>query len=234
MTTDLHHLAAAYALDALDGAERRAFEAHYPSCEICAADVDGYRAVTGSLAAAVAEEPSADLRSRVMNEVAVTRQLSPLSARSSGNDAAFMDRRRRVVASLAAVAAVIAFLVVGNAFLASGSGTDFDDILAAPDAVVTALDGETGSIRVVWSAERDQVAVFANGLADPGAGLLYELWFLLDEGVSPAGLFQPDSDGVVRTVLDVDDLSGTGWGVTIEPEGGSDQPTSAVVYVGVL
>ena len=36
---DVHHLAAAYALDALDDRERMAFEGHYGSCEVCHTDV---------------------------------------------------------------------------------------------------------------------------------------------------------------------------------------------------
>ena len=40
---DIHHLSAAYALDALDERERMAFEAHYPSCDVCRADVIDFR-----------------------------------------------------------------------------------------------------------------------------------------------------------------------------------------------
>ena len=40
MTGDLHHLAGAYTLDALDDDERRAFEEHYPTCDICRAEVE--------------------------------------------------------------------------------------------------------------------------------------------------------------------------------------------------
>ena len=40
MNADLHHLAAAYALDALDDIERHEFERHYPTCDICSGEVE--------------------------------------------------------------------------------------------------------------------------------------------------------------------------------------------------
>ena len=40
---DVHHLAAAYALDALDRHEREAFEAHYDKCDVCRSDVMEFR-----------------------------------------------------------------------------------------------------------------------------------------------------------------------------------------------
>jgi hypothetical protein len=35
-------------------------------------------------------------------------------------------------------------------------------------------------------------------------------------------------------VLDVDDLDGTGWGITVEPIDRSDQPTTDVIYLGLI
>ena len=77
MTSDLHHLAAAYALDALDVDERAAFEAHYSTCEICRTDVVDHRETAAGLAAGVAARPSDEVKRRVMAEISATRQLSP-------------------------------------------------------------------------------------------------------------------------------------------------------------
>ena len=40
MNADLHHLSGAYAVDALDDAERAAFEEHLRGCADCRAEVD--------------------------------------------------------------------------------------------------------------------------------------------------------------------------------------------------
>jgi anti-sigma factor RsiW len=61
---DIHHLSAAYALDALDARERAAFEAHYPSCDVCRADVLDFRSTLAVVAEAEAVAPPADLRRR--------------------------------------------------------------------------------------------------------------------------------------------------------------------------
>lgn len=235
MNADLHHLAAAYALDALDEDERTAFEAHYPACDICSSDVVDYRETAAVLAAADAVPAPAGLGDRVMVEIAQTRQISPIVPDRVVDLADRRRSRTRRAGFLAAAAAAVIAIVGFAVSLRGTTETDeFERVIEEPDAVVLSLDGDDGAIRVVWSAALDQVVVIGNGLADPGAGNIYELWFLLDEGVAPAGLFRPDDNGVLRTVLDVDDIDGTGFGVTIEPAGGSDQPTGPVLYAGTV
>lgn len=237
MTNDLHHLAAAYTLDALDDAERQAFEAHYPSCEICSQEVVDFRETASALAGAVAMAPPDELKQRVMAEVARTRQLPPMLP-DSVIDLAERRRRRagRPIMLAAAAAAIVAIVGIVGA-IRLGSESDLEELIAAPDAVVIDLppngevEGVSGSMRVVWSPERDRVAVIGDGISDAGAGMEYALWFLTPDGVAPAGLFAP-SDGRVRAIIDVEDIDGVGWGVTIEPDGGSEQPTSDVLYLG--
>jgi anti-sigma factor RsiW len=75
---EIHHLGAAYALDALDERERTAYEAHFGTCDICRTDVREYRATAAELASLTATQPPPDVKARVMSEIATTRQLSPL------------------------------------------------------------------------------------------------------------------------------------------------------------
>ena len=232
MNSDLHHLAGAYALDALDPDERAAFEAHYPACDICRADVVEYRETAQVLAAAASVAPPATVRGAVMAEIAATRQISPLLPDRVVDLAERRRGRTRRAGALAAVAAALV-AVVGLATVFFGSDDsigDLEAVLAAPDAVVATLDGDNGTLQLVWSPQRDQVALLGTDLPAAGPGQAYALWFLLDDGVAPAGLFRPDDAGVLRSVLDVDDLPGNGFGVTIEPETGSAQPTTPVIY----
>ena len=80
---ELHLLTGAYALDALDPAERAAFEEHLATCESCQAEVKELRATAGLLGAAAAETPPPSLKERVMAEVDRTRQDPPLVVASS-------------------------------------------------------------------------------------------------------------------------------------------------------
>lgn len=70
---ELEH-AAAYALDALDVAERREFEAHLSGCAICRAEVASLRTVTEAIAFGTpASAPPPSLRDRVLAEARSSR-----------------------------------------------------------------------------------------------------------------------------------------------------------------
>jgi len=75
---DLHLLAGAYALDALDpGAELTRFTRHLNRCQSCASEVRGFREVGTAMAFAATTEAPAEMRDRVLTAAARTRQLPP-------------------------------------------------------------------------------------------------------------------------------------------------------------
>lgn len=75
---DLHDLSSLYAVDALEPAERAAFESHLAGCPPCRAEVASYAETTAQLAAAVALEPPPALRTSVLDAIHGT---FPLPAR---------------------------------------------------------------------------------------------------------------------------------------------------------
>lgn len=235
MTADLHHLAAAYALDALDEAERAAFETHYPTCEICRREVEQFRETAGLLAGAAAETPPPGLEQSVLDAISRTRQSSPVTATVSRPVTKLDDWRSRLTRStlLASAAAILVLVVGAVALLDQRRTSPVEEVIAAPDAVVTTLartpDGDTGAFQVVWSPERDRVAVIGNDLPDPGDDRVYELWAIVDDVPVPAGLFDPD-DGTLRAAADIDDIDAVAWGVTIEPTAGSAAPTTPILF----
>lgn len=229
---DLHHLAGAFALDALDDDERQAFEAHYPTCDICSSEVADYRAVAGELAAARAEQPPVALRERTLAEIAGVRQEAP---RTGPIDQLAQRRNRRVVPAILGAAAALLLVTIGAVVLVmrgDDPSTDdrYADIVAAADAELVALDGSgEGTISVAWSAERGELAILGTDLATVNESETYELWRFDGDAVHPAGLFRPDEDGRVLVVTELDGAP-TGWGVTVEPEGGSESPTGDVLF----
>jgi anti-sigma-K factor RskA len=69
----------------------------------------------------------------------------------------------------------------------------------------------------------------ASGLPDPGEGRDYQLWVVGHEGdVTPAGVLQGQGGSVEHLVQDV---PGVGVAVTVEPDGGSQQPTTDPIVV---
>ncbi|MAT04303.1 MAG: anti-sigma factor [Acidimicrobiaceae bacterium] len=227
MSDDVHHLAAAYTLDALDPDERAMFEAHLDDCERCRVEVAEFGEVAGSLAGAAATTPPPAMRDRVLAEIAETRQDRPTVRHLAET------RRRPRSAMLLATAAAIVGLIAGAAIalVAFDRTSDSEVVLSAPDAITMPLDGAEGSVRVVWSSELGRAVVLGDGLPDPGADRVYELWSIGDDGPVPAGLFSPD-DGRVQTVFDLDPNATTpaAWGITNEPDGGSPAPTGDILY----
>ena len=60
-------------------------------------------------------------------------------------------------------------------------------------------------------------------MADAPSGSIYELWLIHDDQMVPAGLM---NGGDHEIVLEGDAASANGFGITVEPDGGSDEPTS--------
>jgi anti-sigma-K factor RskA len=63
---DLHSLAGAYALDALEGPELARFERHLRRCSACTDEVRAFAATAAALAFAVAAPPPPSLKGRVL------------------------------------------------------------------------------------------------------------------------------------------------------------------------
>ncbi|AZI59073.1 hypothetical protein EH165_13915 [Nakamurella antarctica] len=65
------------ALDALDEHEHAELDSHLVNCEMCTAELRGFRETAARLGAAVAQAPPVTMRGSVMALLAVTRQLPP-------------------------------------------------------------------------------------------------------------------------------------------------------------
>jgi anti-sigma-K factor RskA len=240
---DIHQLAAAYALDAVDERERAEFEAHYPTCSICRPEVAGFRETLSQVAASVAVQPPTSLKASVMAEIGATRQLSPLLPDSVANLATHRKRRQAMTRALTMAAALI--LIATTAFIVGRRSSGDNDYAAAaaavigrPDTRITSLEGTgrgngAGSIRVAWSPSAGRIVVMGDGLADPGPGKAYELWLVDDSGAHAVRLLDKAKGQQVRRVIPVDG-SPTKWAITVEPEGGVDAPTGPIIYAGAV
>jgi hypothetical protein len=248
MTSDPHDLVAPYALNALDRVEQEHFEGHLAHCRSCQIELAQLRTSVTTLAEAAATPVPAELRQRVLTEITSTDQIPATVPDPSGaTPADLLDARRarrlqrragrgRLLMTAAAAILLVAATVATATILTRGTGQPTNElavIQATPDAQTLTLDGPTGSIEVIWSATLNQVALQAGGLPDPGPGHRYQLWRIEGPQAIPSGLFQPDTNGTAHLIAP---LNGTpdAWGVTIEPEHGSLQPTPPILYSGNL
>ena len=127
---DLHILNGAYALDALEGAERDRFEHHLHRCQPCAHEVGGLRETATRLAMAVAVVPPPALRGRVLAALARTRQAPPVI--DSQPRTAHRPARVPRLAAAAAAVGIAAAAVLGLAQVRTQDRLDHARAMAAP------------------------------------------------------------------------------------------------------
>ncbi len=253
---ELHGLAGAYALDALDGPDLDRFTRHLQQCSTCENEVRGFRETAARLALAVAAPPPVELRGRVLSAVAITRQLPPAAAtaparraaprraappRAAGPDA---GRVRRTwlprMAALAAAAGVIAAVLLGVAQSATqhrltqaeAQNRALAAVLAAPDAHLMAVRSTTGGMAtVVVSPAHRSLIVTTSGLPELTGGKVYELWFINSGTARAAGLLPAPSGGHTSPFLASGLASGDKVALTVEPAGGTKQPTTKPILL---
>ncbi|MBC9719257.1 anti-sigma factor [Streptomyces sp. TRM66268-LWL] len=236
-TADLHTATGAYVLHALLPAERAEFERHLAACDSCTQEVRELAATAERLGLAVATAPPAHMREQVLRQIATVRQEPPQT--SARGRAGRWTRALPRMALAACLAAAVAF--GGVAVWQYQSAQDARDqarrtqqqaaelaaVLAAPDARTSTgklTDEATGT--VVVSRSMDRAALLTSKLPGLPDGKVYQLWF--DDGgqMRSAGLLStPDTSSA--TLLDGPVGNASGMGVTVEPAGGSDQPTTA-------
>lgn len=102
------------------------------------------------------------------------------------------------------------------------------EMLAEPGTQVVRADVEGGGTAV--GVLGDGHAMFtATGLDDPGSGKEYQLWVIRD-GVPLPDVVMPDEAGALHAMAE-DFTPGDALAVTVEPAGGSQEPTTDPVVV---
>ena len=230
MNADVHALTGAYVLDAVSDAERVEFERHLTECGTCAQEVAELRATTTRLATAAATPPPARLRAAVLDRITEVRQESPQV------DELTMARERRAgrlavrLTSLAAAVLLVVAVTLGVLLVnAERTGDQAEQraaamttLLRADDAEIVSTRTDAGAMSVVYSRARNRVLVLADGMAPAPSGHDYQAWTIGDR-VDSAGLLNLE-DGSATLESDLHDAQSIG--LTVEPAGGSDQPTT--------
>jgi anti-sigma-K factor RskA len=248
-----HGLAAAYALDALDDAERQRMEDHLQQCDDCRRDVQEFRETAAGLAEAESREPPARLWEHLSRTLPHTRQLPPAAE-------AALDPQRRgrwfragrlgwVVAAAALAAAVVLGVVYAEQrarFTELAEHTEYlaeqsekiDALIAAEDASMSEGElGEDAQATIVSSQEYDMALVVVEGLPPAPEGMLYQMWYFDDvdgtEKVRPAGMLYPSEEEDMQSGVCDQMGSAHRLGVTVEPEGGMPEPSGEPMIIDV-
>jgi anti-sigma-K factor RskA len=242
---ELHLLTGSYALDALPEDDRAEFESHLARCPSCTEEVRGLRETAARLAMAPAIIPPPEMREPVLAAALRTRQLPPAGRGTLGQAGRRtpLQRRSRSRAALAAglltLAAAVAFLLVmqlstsGQLRQARSANQAIAAVLAAPDARLESLPATVGgTVTAVVSLRHREAVVTTADLPQPPGTRVYQLWVMNAAGTArSAGLLAITSAGSASPVLAADVLPGDRLGITVEPAGGTAQPTTTPVVI---
>lgn len=138
--------------------------------------------------------------------------------------------RWRPMQLLGAVAAGAALLVGGIAVGSQLGGASEQEalgaVVAAPDAQRSEVELEGGATATaIWSAQLGQSVLLFDGLEPAPHGHAYQAWYIDAAGPHSAGVFQTGG-GSSAVLLEGHMDAGVAVGVTVEPEGGSEAPTT--------
>lgn len=235
---DVHSLAGAYVLDAVSDAERADFERHLDQCEACTQEVAELREVATRLGAAAAAEPRPELKSAVLARIAQVRQLPP------EGEAAVTELRRPARSRLAlrlssAAAAVLLVTTTVLGVLLVRERQELEDTRLRADSMISILladdtqvrsgssDTTSGRMTAVMSPSKDQMLLLADDLPEPPSSRDYQVWMVGEDTVRSAGLLRPQGG---QAILEVSGIGATEQiAVTVEPDGGSAEPTTPPV-----
>ncbi|WP_028921969.1 anti-sigma factor [Pseudonocardia acaciae] len=248
---DVHTLTGAYAVHALDELERRAFEAHLAECPDCAREVDELRAAAARLAGAVSEPPPERVRRRVMAQVAATRQDPPAASGAPAPPGDGHPRRWASWASRLTAAAAIVAVAAASALGVAAARAEREraaaqaevsrlqsqyqqvaQLATAPDARAGTGTGVNGGTAFVLASHSlDQAVLLTSLLPTPPEGRTYQAWLIGGGQPRPVGLV-PSNTSEATAPLVFNGLAGAAKvGLTIEPAGGSPQPTTTPVVL---
>lgn len=222
---DMRDLVGAYAMDALDEDERAAFEVYLADHLDVQAEVEALRAAAAGMARMAERPPPPTLRRSVLDAIRDVEQERPDA------DIVPLDRRRRWW-TVAAAAVIVAVVAIAGA-LSLLRGPSVADVLAADDARSLSLRAESLAATFTFSRELD-AGVLTGTLPPVAADETYALWLIADDLPEPAGLFRPTLGRSVEVLVEGELAPGTVLGLTIEPAGGSPQPTGAILLAEAL
>ena len=256
----IRDLTAAYALGALSPEEIQRFEAFLATSPEAEREVAELREVAALLALGQADAvPSPDLRERVLARVSQGK-VTPISGGgaaagrggvppfywgalaasffvAAGLGLSLSGVRKDLAALRETVASTQATLAERQRQLEAREAT-LNSILEPGVKLyqLTASGDPEPGVQLFWDQQRNTAIIHGFRLKPVPTGREYQLWFIKDGKPIPSVTFKPEATGHVK----IEKIPVPGGGslsaaaVTVEPVGGSQQPTSTPILVGEL
>jgi len=229
----------AYALGALDTADAQGLEAHLQGCEMCRAELASYRALNEILLTSTPPQPPpAMLRRRLQERL-------PSARKAAHPKQAWTFSFNQFALGLGVVL-LLAFNVLSfiqtqslqrqQAQLASQLATSQTTIAMLAYPETKSLPIHEGSIAgaLLLDRERNIAVLLAWNLPELKANQTFQIWLIDPQGKrTSAGIFkaQPELPFTSAPLHSPGSLLDyVGIGVTVEPAGGSNQPTGQRLF----
>ena len=267
-----HELLGAYAVDALQGAERDAYEAHLADCAACRDELAGLRETLAEFGSGFEQQPPSGLRASVLDAVAADSAASRAGAEperdgveAAGQDSEAQgeptppntddpalpdteppsvvtplptrgDRRGSRWGMLAAAAIAILALIgvtVWQPWNPRPTTITATDVLQAPDAVrATEPMPGGGSVTLVRSNTVGRAVLITEAMPAAPSGQVHQAWLMRPDRTLVSGGMMAASPNQTM-LLEGDARNIVGGGVSLEPPGGSQQPTEVIVQIAL-
>lgn len=227
--TDLTHdhtfildLLPAYALDALDEEEAAQVASHLADCAGCRAELRAYQEVTVALTLAAATPVSAPpaLEQRLMQRVRQAER-APRAPRAAPRPSLLERWLSSQAFRIAVPAVALIALIVAVALVAQPARAPIRWVMWGAEAAEEARGTLT-----ISSGKNAVLAV--SELPPLEESQQYQLWLIQPDGARDSGAVfsvEPDGSATVNLRLPRSADAYIGCGITVEPAGGSPQPT---------
>lgn len=229
----------AYALSALDADETAALESHLQACDSCRAELADYqRTSAGLLSALPPQAPGPNLKRTLAARLP--------SAKKSARPRWQLGWSFGQLATATALTLLLGMNIFSSVQMRTLQTQQAElarqlemeqtalAMIASPGAdTLPVSDGNVAGSLII-NREKNSAILILSNLPELEKGETYQIWFIEpDDGRVSAGLFNVNRDRniTIASLASSDSLQAyTGIGVTIEPTGGSDQPTGPKVF----
>ncbi|MHB8135421.1 MAG: anti-sigma factor [Anaerolineaceae bacterium] len=238
-----------FALGMLEAEDSARVAAHVANCELCKKELAAFEATSAQIAAgalvhsAVAPDPG--LKAKVIRRVSQSsaqrvREGSSVAPRADAPLFGLLEAIQNIFRSPAGVVlglvTVLALVMLGiSNFRLSQQVQEYETAESARYMQVVRLKGTdaapgaNGYVMVFKEQQYGSLAVTHAPVLD--AGHVYQIWLHLDGEIIDGGTFGVNADGYGNLMVSADRPLGDydSFGITIEPTGGSKQPTGEKV-----
>ena len=228
-----------FVLGCLEEGEKDRVAAHLAACDFCRGELYAYQELAGQIGTSVEQlEPPESLKHALMAQVVTKRNARMRPEGRSSWLQRWIGRLSPVSQAWGAIGlALILLLALSNVLiwrqLQSMQSLQAAQLQTIPLSGTEALPGATGL--VVVSLDGRWGTVVVDDLAELGDDQDYQLWLIRDGERDNGGLISVNPDGYGWLYVHSPEplASYTGFGITIEPKGGSPGPTGEKVLGGV-